>query len=248
MFKLFLSTSLVIFITGCGIVNNQKTLTLKTLNKQDLKISANSLGKSLQELSSYTVDIKKEQLKLSNQLSKIEEKDRRFQHNNINNKAKIDKTIDKLQEHESIIINLMNDILTISEAQRYIIRKLNEAEEKEEERENIILATNKKYNKVTKKIISKNKIIKKAKKKIKLRLIPPVTMELIRTSDIMDKPSFKSSTSKVWEINERFTTYQKKGDWYKLSGEFINGRWKKIHQELWIHKDNIIHFKPKLKR
>jgi seryl-tRNA synthetase len=125
-----------------------------------------------------------------------------------------DKTVEiegKIQEHEKVLMALMNDVVDLSKGQKNL------------QKSNRIL-----HNEIE-------------EVKIKLEAFTPTTFELTRKSNIRNAPW--KDIVKVWDKGKRFTAYNNSGDWIKISGIFIDGKWTAVNDELWTHNSNTRKFR-----
>jgi seryl-tRNA synthetase len=193
-----------ILISGCNNTNSG-LLAPKTVNKfEESKI-----------LKVKNRDIYNEMLHINDRLVNS---DKRVQI--LNEKVKIlserkDKTVEietKLEEHEKVLMALMNDVVDLSKGQKNL-QKSN-------------IAIHEEINDI----------------KLKIESFIPTTFEIVRRSNIRVAP-WKRIT-KVWEKGKRFTAFNSyAGEWIRVSGVFVEGKWTAIKDDLWVHTSNIKKFK-----
>lgn len=119
----------------------------------------------------------------------------------------------KLQEHEKVLMALMNDVVDLSKSQ--------------------------------KNLQTSNKIIHQELQDIKIKIdnISPTTFEIKKKASIRNFPSEDKPIVKVWDVGTRFTAYSTTEDWIKISGQFVDGKWVQVYDELWVNKANTKKFR-----
>jgi len=65
----------------------------------------------------------------------------------------------------------------------------------------------------------------------------PLTFKLIRDSEIINS---NNEVLSVWSKGKSFTSYIKRGEYYKVTGYFTGKKWKKADKELWIAIDSVV--------
>ena len=64
----------------------------------------------------------------------------------------------------------------------------------------------------------------------------PRTFRTLRDAVIFDKPG--GVRVDLWEKGRSFTSYLESGSWIKITGYFVNRKWKKSNKEMWIKKSD----------
>ena len=72
----------------------------------------------------------------------------------------------------------------------------------------------------------------------KIETFKPSSFRLKQNSEIFDAPN--ANVVANWKQNRSFTSNQKIGNWIKITGYFINKKWQKAQNEMWIEKDKTI--------
>jgi len=65
----------------------------------------------------------------------------------------------------------------------------------------------------------------------------PLTFKLIRKSEIINSGN---DVLYVWEEGRSFTSYIKQGEFYKITGFFVDKKWKKTDKDLWIAIEDVV--------
>jgi len=86
------------------------------------------------------------------------------------------------------------------------------------------------------KIVEPEKLTKKAPQKVKH--IKPSNFRLKQDSFIYNKPNGKKMFK--WLKNRTFTTNIRTDDWVKITGYFVNRRWTKAQEDMWIEADRVL--------
>jgi len=86
------------------------------------------------------------------------------------------------------------------------------------------------------KIVKSKKLTKKAPQKVKH--IKPSNFRLKQDSFIYNKPNGKKMFK--WLKNRTFTTNIRTDDWVKITGYFVNRRWTKAQEDMWIEADRVL--------
>jgi len=85
------------------------------------------------------------------------------------------------------------------------------------------------------------KTVQVSKKKVVLTKKEPQTSAVYRIkgeSAIYDKP--QGSTIEIWEDTRSFTSNISHNNWVKITGFFVNKKWRKAKLEMWVEKENTL--------
>jgi hypothetical protein len=73
----------------------------------------------------------------------------------------------------------------------------------------------------------------------KYKLIKPTTFITIKEVNVYNKPEINSSIVLNWDECITFTSYKEKNGFVKVTGYFVDGKWRPNHKEWWIKKCDI---------
>ena len=65
----------------------------------------------------------------------------------------------------------------------------------------------------------------------------PLTFKLTKDSEIINS---NNEVLSVWSRGKSFTSYIKRGEYYKVTGYFTSKKWKKADKDLWIAIDSVV--------
>jgi len=85
--------------------------------------------------------------------------------------------------------------------------------------------------------LNSTKTIKKKRKKEKIEIFKASSFRLNKESEIYNRPNGKKIN--IWEIDTTFTSNKKTQNWMKITGFFIEKRWKRAKTEMWVRYENI---------
>jgi len=85
-------------------------------------------------------------------------------------------------------------------------------------------------------IASQNIVLKEPSLSNEEEQFEPLTFKLIKDSKVINS---NNEASSIWNRGKSFTSYIKRGDYYKVTGYFVGKKWKKADKELWIAIDNV---------
>lgn len=74
--------------------------------------------------------------------------------------------------------------------------------------------------------------------KVVLQMIEPSAFKLNKESEIYDAPN--ANVLEKWEEGTSFTSNQKYKNWIKITGYFIDKKWRPSKRELWILEENVV--------
>lgn len=74
--------------------------------------------------------------------------------------------------------------------------------------------------------------------KVVLQMIEPSAFKLKKESEIYDAPN--ANVLEKWEEGTSFTSNQKYKNWIKITGYFIDKKWRPSKGELWILEENVV--------
>lgn len=88
------------------------------------------------------------------------------------------------------------------------------------------------------KLIPKENLEKDLEKDSKIQFIKASVFRLKNPSSIYDSPYGVKIDS--WEKDTSFTSNKQKSNWIKITGYFVDQKWRKAEKEMWIRKRNIV--------
>ncbi|MGD9655219.1 MAG: hypothetical protein AB7U44_08485 [Sulfuricurvum sp.] len=74
--------------------------------------------------------------------------------------------------------------------------------------------------------------------KVVVQITEPSAFKLAKESEIYDAP--KGKMLEKWEEGTSFTSNKKYKNWIKITGYFIDKKWKPSKEELWILEENVV--------
>ena len=150
---------------------------------------------------------------IKNLYSRVGTLEKKIQSSEDENSFKLNQLKDEILYHEKVLTALIQDISDIKESKRALIEESTEDSEESPDDD-------------TSTTMTKDDIVK----------FEPSTFKLTEDSDILDE---YGKVYDVWQRGRSFTSYIKKGDYYKITGYFKGGAWTKADTDMWIAIENV---------
>ena len=85
---------------------------------------------------------------------------------------------------------------------------------------------------------NKKEIVKLKQTQFDYIVIKPTTLITTKDTKIYAKPNINSKVVMNFEANRTFTSYKERNNFIKITGYFVDGKWRPNKKEWWIQKDN----------